>query len=169
MSDAPGERPIEPGRAIRPRDLAHPVVLLACGLGSGLAPRAPGTAGTLVGVAVWFPLAHAPLAWYLGVVALLFAAGVALCRAAGRRLGDEDHPGIVFDEIVGYLVAMIAVPATWQAALAGFVLFRVFDILKPWPVSLADARVGGGLGVMLDDVLAGGYALVCLQVVHRVL
>lgn len=156
-------------RPVTPRDLADPAVALACGLGAGLSPRAPGTLGTLLGVAVWLALAPAPLAVYLLVLALLFAAGVWLCRHAARALGATDHPGIVFDEIVGYLVAMIAVPATWQAAVAGFVLFRLFDIWKPWPVRLAERRVPGGLGVMLDDVLAGLYALLCVQVIHRVL
>lgn len=155
--------------ALAARDLRHPAVLLACGLGAGLAPRAPGTAGTLLGVALWFPLAQAPLAVYLAVLALALAASVPICAQAARRLGAADHPGIVLDEIVGYLVAMIAVPVTWQATVGGFVLFRLFDIWKPWPVCLVDRHVKGGLGVVLDDVLAGLYALLCLQLIHRVL
>ena len=154
----------EPLRPLGARDLADPAVLLACGLGAGLAPRAPGTAGTLLGVVLWLALAGTPLAVYLGAVALLFAAGVWLCGRAARRLGVHDHPGVVLDEIVGYLVAMIAVPATWQWAAAGFVLFRLFDIWKPWPIAVADTKVTGGLGVMLDDVLAALYTLLCLHV-----
>lgn len=142
-------------RAVPVRLLRDPLHLLAFGFGTGLAPRAPGTFGTLAGVAIYLPMAT--LAWwpYLLAVTLMFAAGVWLCGRAARALHTHDHPGIVWDEVVGYLVTMLAAPPGWPWLLAGFVAFRVLDILKPWPVGLADRRVGGGLGIMLDDLLAG--------------
>jgi phosphatidylglycerophosphatase A len=94
---------------------------------------------------------------------VLFAFGVWLCGAAARRLGTHDHPGIVFDEVVGYLVAMLGAPAGWAGMAAGFVLFRLFDVWKPWPVGVADRRVPGGLGIMLDDLVAGALAAAILS------
>ena len=144
-------------------DLRQPVMALALGFGAGLAPRAPGTAGTLVGVALFPLLAPLPPAYYAAVVALLFVAGIPVCAAAARRLGAHDHPGIVWDEVVGYLVAMAALPATWPWMAAGFAAFRLFDIAKPWPIGVLDRRLGGGLGIMLDDLLAGLMALALLH------
>lgn len=143
-----------------PRD---PVQLLATGLGAGLAHRAPGTFGTLVGVAVYLAIAGQPLAVYLGITLLVVVAGVPICGVAARRMAVHDHPAIVWDEIAGFLLTMTAVPTGWPWVLAGFVLFRVFDIAKPWPVRVADRRVGGGIGIMLDDLLAAGYAWLLLQ------
>jgi phosphatidylglycerophosphatase A len=100
---------------------------------------------------------------YAGLVALLFVFGVWICNITTRALGVEDHPGIVFDEMVGYWVTMIAVPATPVSVVAGFVLFRVMDIWKPWPIRWVDRKVSGGLGIMMDDVLAGFYACLLLQ------
>lgn len=148
------------------RLLRHPVHLLALGFGTGLSPRAPGTAGTLVGVMLYLGLQHLPLVYYIGITLILFAAGVWICNEAARRLGVHDHPAIVWDEVVGYLVAMIAAPAGWAWILLGFVLFRLFDIWKPWPIGWLDRRVRGGLGIMLDDVLAGVFALVVIQILH---
>ncbi|MDX1593960.1 MAG: phosphatidylglycerophosphatase A [Gammaproteobacteria bacterium] len=146
-------------------DLRDPVQCLACGLGSGLAPVAPGTFGTLVALPVWWLLAPLPVPVYVGVVGLLALAGIWLCDRAARSLGVHDHPGIVWDEIVGYLVTMLAAPPTWQAMVLGFVLFRAFDIVKPWPIRWLDRRVHGGLGIMLDDLVAGAFAAVVLQAV----
>lgn len=141
--------------------LRHPVHLLAFGFGSGLAPRAPGTFGTLVAVPLFLLLSQGPLLFYLGFLLVAFVAGVFWCGRTARELGVHDHPGIVWDEVVGFLVTMLAAPAGWPWLVAGFVLFRLFDILKPWPIRWADRRVRGGLGIMLDDVLAGiGAALV---------
>ncbi len=154
----------------RPRpDWRDPVQLAACGFGSGLAPVAPGTFGTLVALPLWWLLQPLPLAAYLAVVALLAGVGVWLCGRAAAALGVHDHPAIVWDEIVGYLVAMTAAPAGWLPMLLGFALFRAFDILKPWPIRTVDRRVHGGLGIMLDDLLAGAFAGVVLQVVLLVL
>ncbi|NCF10115.1 MAG: phosphatidylglycerophosphatase A [Gammaproteobacteria bacterium] len=149
----------------RPRpDWRDPVQFVACGFGAGLAPKAPGTFGTLVALPLWWLLQPLPLPVYLGVVALLSIIGVWLCDRAAARLGVHDHPAIVWDEIVGYLVTMVAAPAGWLPMLLGFVLFRAFDILKPWPIRWLDRKVHGGVGIMADDLLAGLFAAVALQV-----
>lgn len=142
------------------RRLIH---FLAFGFGAGHAPFAPGTAGTLVAVPIYLALRETGLAVYLTMVAAMFGLGVWFCGVAERDLGAEDAPGIVWDEIVGYLIAMIAAPAGWEWIVAGFVLFRFFDIAKPFPIRLLDQRVGGGLGVMLDDALAGVFAALVLH------
>ena len=112
-------------------------------------------------------MAGLPLVAYLALVVVLALLGVWLCQRAGAILGVADHPGIVWDEIVGLLLAMTATPLSWQSTLLGFALFRAFDILKPWPVGLIDRRVPGGAGVMLDDLMAGLYALACLQILRH--
>ena len=143
--------------------------LLSLGFGSGLAPKAPGTFGTLAAIPLYLVLQPLPL-WAFVTVTLLFALlGIYLCGATARTLGVHDHGGIVWDEIVGYLITMIAVPPDWRWMLAGFLLFRFFDILKPWPIRWLDRRVGGGFGIMIDDVLAGLFAWVCLHGIIRYL
>lgn len=141
-----------------PRLLRQPVHLLAFGFGAGLVPLAPGTAGTLV--AIPLVMATAAFGWSVQLAAAVacFIVGVYICGESARRLGIHDHPGIVWDEISGYMITMLAVPPTWPWLLAGFVLFRLFDILKPWPIREADHSLRGGLGIMLDDVLAGLFA-----------
>ncbi|MGB5474539.1 MAG: phosphatidylglycerophosphatase A [Gammaproteobacteria bacterium] len=148
---------------ISPRLLLHPVDLLALGFGSGLVPKAPGTAGTLVAIPVY--LLVQTLAWpaYLALTATLFLAGIAICAHTATRLGVHDHPGIVWDEIVGYLVTMTLAPAGWLWIAIGFVLFRFFDVLKPWPIRWFDRYVHGGFGIMLDDLIAGLFAAGVLQ------
>jgi phosphatidylglycerophosphatase A len=141
----------------------NPIHFLAFGLGSGASPKAPGTAGTLAAVPLWYLLAQTPLAMYLLLVLLAFVIGIWLCGRTSRDLGVHDHGGIVWDEFVGYWITMIAVPVDWVWALAGFILFRLFDILKPWPIGPVDKRVHGGLGIMLDDVLAGVMAAAVLH------
>lgn len=143
--------------------LSNPVHLFSFGFGAGLSPVAPGTVGTLLGIAVYLVLVSLDPVLYVLCVVGLFLAG---CWASGQTaaiLKVPDHPGIVIDEIVGYLVTMLFVPLAWYWVLAGFFLFRVFDIWKPWPVSLADRKVTGGFGIMLDDLLAALYALLCLH------
>lgn len=144
-------------------DLRSPYHWLAFGFGSGLLPKAPGTWGTLAAIPLYLLLAELPLGWYLGVTAALFLLGIPVCGRVGRELGVHDHGAIVWDEVVGFLVTMCAVPAQWPWILAGFLLFRLFDILKPWPIGPVDRRVGGGLGVMADDLLAGLMACGVLQ------
>jgi phosphatidylglycerophosphatase A len=145
------------------RTLLHPVDFLALGFGSGLVPLAPGTAGTLVAVPVYLLLQPLSITYYLALVVLMFLAGIAICAHAASRLGVHDHPGIVWDEIVGYLVTMAFAPSGWQWVTAGFVLFRLFDIVKPWPIRWCDQKVYGGFGIMLDDLIAGVFAAAVLQ------
>lgn len=149
--------------------LRNPAGLLACGLGTGLVPKAPGTAGTAAGAGLYYLLAELPLPWYTITVLLLFFLGVGLAQVVSRQLGVHDHPAIVWDEIVGYLVTMIAAPQHPAWILGGFVLFRVFDILKPWPIRQIDQRMAGGLGIMVDDLVAGIYAWALLQGTHHAL
>jgi phosphatidylglycerophosphatase A len=154
---------------IPPRLLRNPLHFLSLGFGSGLSPFAPGTFGTLAAVPLYLLLAQLPLTYYLLAVLAAFAIGVYLCGYTSAALGEHDHSGIVWDEFVGFWITMIAVPATWQWILAGFVLFRLFDIVKPWPVKVADAKMKGGFGIMFDDVLAALYALIGLQIAQQLL
>jgi phosphatidylglycerophosphatase A len=142
------------------RKLVH---FLAFGFGAGKAPVAPGTFGTLVGIIVYLLLQPLSALVYAITVLVLFALGVWLCRVTERDLGVHDHPGIVWDEIVGYLITMFMAPAGWVWIAAGFVLFRLFDIWKPFPIRQLERRIQGGFGNMLDDALAGFYALAVLQ------
>jgi len=144
------------------------VLFLAQGFGTGRAPHAPGTVGTLPGVVLFLPLSALPLPAYLGVLLALSAVGVWLCEEASRILGEDDPPSVVWDEIVGVLIALTAVPLSPVAVLLGFALFRLFDITKLGPIGLADRNVGGGLGIMLDDVLAGVAAAGVLHALLRV-
>lgn len=145
------------------RRLLHPVDFLALGFGSGLLPFAPGTAGTVAAIPVYLLLQPLAAPYYIAIVVLLALAGIAICGQAARHLGVHDHPGIVWDEIVGYLVTMAFAPPGWLWIGLGFVLFRLFDIVKPWPIRWCDRQVGGGLGIMLDDLLAGVFSAALLQ------
>jgi len=148
---------------ISPGLLRNPLHLLSLGFGSGLAPFAPGTFGTLAAIPIYLLLAQLTLPYYLAIVVIAFGVGVYVCGYTSTALGVHDHSAIVWDEFVGYWITMIAVPLAWQWIVVGFVLFRVFDIVKPWPVKIADTKMKGGFGIMFDDVLAGLYALGCLQ------
>ena len=141
----------------------RPTHFLAFGCGAGAMPVAPGTFGTLAAVPLYLLLAPLSLPLYLAVVAVMLLLGVWLCHVTARDLGVHDHSGIVWDEIVGYLLTMAAAPPGWLWIVLGFVLFRFFDIIKPWPIGLVDRRVSGGFGIMLDDVIAAVYAWVLLQ------
>ena len=143
--------------------IKNPVYLLAFGFGTGLSPIAPGTFGTLITIPVFLLLAQTNLLLYLCTTFFLLLAGIWICGQAARQLGVHDHGGIVWDEIVGFLITMIAVPATLTNIVIGFFLFRFFDILKPWPVSWADRNVHGGFGIMLDDIFAGLMAWMVFQ------
>jgi len=143
--------------------LRSPTMLLAFGFGSGLSPKAPGTFGTIAAIPFWWLLQWLPPAQYLALVILAALLGCYLCGAASRKLGVHDHGGIVWDEFVGYWLTMFMAPAGWGWALYGFVLFRLFDIAKPQPIGWADRKVHGGTGIMLDDILAAGYAALILQ------
>ncbi|MEQ1438282.1 phosphatidylglycerophosphatase A [Fontimonas sp. SYSU GA230001] len=166
--------------AITPRPprqliLTTPEHLLAFGFGAGLSPFAPGTVGTLVGIVLFLPLSRLDPALYAVAVALLFVFGCWVCGESARLLGVHDYGGIVFDEIVGYLIAAAPLVLFPQLPAAGFgaamilafVLFRLFDIVKPWPIRALDRNVHGGFGIMLDDALAGVFAALPLWVVLR--
>jgi phosphatidylglycerophosphatase A len=148
---------------LHPRLLRRPIHLLATGFGAGLVPRAPGTAGSAVGVVLGWLMFDLPWPWRAAIAAAVFVGGVFVCGASARDLGEHDHPGIVLDEVAGMLATLLAVAAAdlWRLVLA-FVLFRFFDIVKPWPIRDVDHRLSGGLGIMLDDLMAAGYAAVCL-------
>ena len=155
--------PRPPARLILPT----PEHLIAFGLGAGLSPQAPGTVGTLWGVPVFVLLCWLPPLAYGFIVLALFVFGVWLCGRSAKLLGIHDSPGIVFDEIVGYLVTALplvghAHDKLWLWLIAAFVLFRAFDIFKPWPIKRLDASVHGGFGIMLDDLVAGIYGAIVL-------
>lgn len=140
---------------------------IAFGLGSGTLRYAPGTWGTLAAMPFyWLLLGPLPPWLYAVTVAAAFALGVWLCETVSRDLGVHDHGGIVYDEFVGYWITMFLLPATWAWALAGFVAFRLFDVWKPWPIRWFDRNVHGGLGIMLDDVVAGAAACITLHVIR---
>ncbi|MBT0963155.1 phosphatidylglycerophosphatase A family protein [Denitromonas iodatirespirans] len=149
---------------------AHPAHFIALGLGSGLSPKAPGTAGTL---AAWllFPVLHAPLgdAAFLVFLLTAFVFGIVAADRTGRALGVSDHGAIVWDEMVPFWLVLLFTPDTLAWQLAAFVLFRLFDIVKPQPIKWADSKVKGGFGVMLDDVIAAGYTLLVLAIAARLL
>ncbi len=149
--------------------LKHPAHFAAFGFGSGCAPKAPGTAGTLVAVVLYLPMQNLSLAMFAGLIVLAFLLGVWLCGKASEALGVHDHGGIVWDEFVGFWITMFAAPQGWPWIVLGFALFRLFDIWKPQPIAWLDAKLTGGLGIMLDDVLAGVYACAVLQLVSYLL
>jgi len=151
---------------LKPTDklqLSNPVHFLALGFGSGLAPKAPGTFGTLAAIPVWWLLAQGGGTVYLLGTLLAIAIGPYVCGKAARDMGIHDHGSIVWDEVAGYLVTMLFAPISLVWALVGFALFRFFDILKPWPISWLDKQLSGGSGIMADDILAGVFALIVLQ------
>jgi len=146
----------------------NPVHFAAFGFGSGAAPVAPGTFGTAM-AALLYVLLPAMSPWvYATFVLMSFVAGIWLCGTTARDIGVEDHGGIVWDEFVGYWITMFMAPAGWWWIVIGFLLFRLFDIVKPWPIRWLDRNVAGGFGVMIDDVLAGLMALLCLQLIARI-
>jgi len=141
----------------------NPVHWLAFGFGSGAAPVAPGTFGTLVAIPIYLLMRDLPPLIYALAVLAFFISGVWICGKTSHDIGVEDHGGIVWDEFTGYLVTMFMAPAGWVWVVAGFILFRLFDIWKPWPIKALDQKVKGGFGIMIDDVLAGVFAAFCLQ------
>jgi len=141
------------------------ILIIATGCYSGYLPKAPGTWGSLVGLLLVFLLHNLSLPVYLAVVAVLFVVGSFAAGEAEKILDNRDPGAVVIDEIVGMLIAMVAVPLTPLTMMLGFILFRIFDILKPFPVNIFDQRFHGGLGIMLDDVMAGIYSLIFLQLI----
>jgi len=145
-----------------PTPFRSPVQFLAFGFGSGLSPRAPGTAGTLVAIPLYLLVAQWSLPLYSVFILATALAGIWICGEASRQLGVHDHGGIVWDEIAGMYLTLFLAPATPQGFLVAFLLFRVMDIVKPWPIRELDHRIHGGLGIMLDDLVAALYAALLL-------
>jgi phosphatidylglycerophosphatase A len=149
---------------------SHPAHFISFGFGSGLARKAPGTFGTLAAFPLYWLIA--PLLSseeLLLALVLAFALGVWVCDITGKMLGVADYGGIVWDEIVSFMLVLFFTPPGWYWALLAFVLFRIFDIVKPPPIRYFDSNWHGGLGVMFDDLLAAGYALLCLALVKSAL
>ena len=146
-------------------NLANPIQFLALGFGSGLAPKAPGTFGTLAAVPLFLLMSGLTPLIYGLVVLVVCLAGIYICGKAASDVGVHDHGAIVWDEFAGFFITMFMVPVSWQSGLVGFVLFRIFDIAKPWPISLADKKLTGGFGIMFDDVLAGLFALAIMHLI----
>ncbi|KKO50011.1 phosphatidylglycerophosphatase [Arsukibacterium sp. MJ3] len=136
---------------------------LALGFGAGLAPKAPGTVGTLVAIPFIVAFASLGVIWYGLFLAVGTLLGIYVCGKAAKDVGEHDHGAIVWDEIIGFALTMLLVPLSVQTLLAGFLLFRFFDIVKPWPIRWFDKKVHGGLGIMLDDLLAAVPCWLILQ------
>ncbi len=141
----------------------NPLHWLATGFGSGLSPFAPGTFGTLAAIPFYLLIMYLPLSVYIAVTIVAAVAGIWICQSATQAIGQDDHGSIVWDEFVGFWITMIAAPKGLLWLLAGFLIFRVFDIIKPWPIRWLDRYVKGGLGIMVDDVLAGVFGLAVMQ------
>ncbi len=146
-------------------NLFDPIQFLALGFGSGLAPKAPGTFGTLAVVPLYIILVSYFNDYYLPIVLLMTIVGIYICGHAAKSVDVHDHPAIVWDEFVGFLITMFMIPLSWQSVVVGFALFRFFDILKPWPISLADKKLAGGFGIMFDDVLAGIFSFFIMHLI----
>ena len=140
---------------------------VAFGFGSGLARFAPGTIGTLTAIPFAFLLKSLPMAWFWLLLVVFFLAGIQLCDITSRRLGQHDPGGIVWDEMVAYWLTVSLLPMSWRWWLAAFILFRFFDILKPWPIRQVEKRFSGGLGIMLDDIVAAVYTMTILALATR--
>ncbi|OGW53508.1 MAG: hypothetical protein A2Z60_01170 [Nitrospirae bacterium RIFCSPLOWO2_02_42_7] len=145
------------------------IKFLASGFYSGYSPAVPGTVGSLIGVLAYLLLQNLSSIRYLTVVSFIFIAGVYISNEAEKIYGKKDSPHIVIDEVSGMLLTYLALPQWWGFLLAGFVFFRIFDILKPFPIRLIDRRLGGGWGIMLDDILAGVYANILIRILYRLI
>lgn len=143
--------------------LSNPIHFAAVGLGSGLANKAPGTFGTLAAVPIYYFLSFLSVEFYLAIIICSSVIGIWICDVTSRDMGVHDHKAIVWDEFVGYWITMFMVPFSIKWAVIGFILFRFFDIVKPYPISWLDKKVHGGLGIMIDDIVAGVFAAVVLQ------
>jgi phosphatidylglycerophosphatase A len=152
---------------------SHPAHAVALGFGAGLAPVAPGTVGTLLGWPIfwaitWLDPAYRD-AWLLCIALVLFCVGIWACARTGRDLGIPDHSGMVWDEVVAFLLILTLIPPGWAWQVGAFFLFRVFDVLKPPPIRQVDRTWKGGFGVMADDIIAAFYTLLVIAIVKRLL
>jgi phosphatidylglycerophosphatase A len=165
--DIPIELPAKPGWRFL---LSHPAHFISFGFGSGLARKAPGTFGTLAAFPLYWlitPLLSNQL--FMLLLILAFALGIQVCNMTGKALGEADYGGIVWDEIVSFMLVLFFTPPGWYWSLLAFVLFRFFDIYKPPPIRYFDSNWHGGLGVMFDDLLAAGYSLLCMALIKSAL
>lgn len=151
-------------RAIK--TFTHPLYFLALGFGSGLSRWMPGTVGSLAAIPVFLLFQPLGLVWQLVIIAISFVAGIAICDWVAKDMEIKDPGCIVWDEFVGLWITYLLLPPGWYWLVVGFLLFRLFDIWKPWPVSFLDKNLTGGLGIMADDVAAGIYGLVALQALY---
>ena len=142
---------------------------MAYGFGTGLAPFAPGTFGSLVGVALFWVMASLGAGTYVGIVVVLFIAGIFICGQTARDTSAVDPGFIVYDEIVGFMVAMYLMPREWRWIAAGFIIYRIFDIWKPFPINIVEEKLTLGIAIMADDVIAGIYTLLILQITRLAL
>ncbi|MCY4178501.1 MAG: phosphatidylglycerophosphatase A [Endozoicomonadaceae bacterium] len=149
--------------------LTNPVHFAACGFGSGLIPVAPGTWGTVVGMLLWWGLSILPWLVYCIVLLVTIFTGAWLCGKTAKDLQVHDHPAIVWDEFCGYWLTMLFVPRSFFWALYGFILFRIFDIWKPFPIRYIDKHMAGGWGIMTDDLIAGLFSVVLLQLTRLII
>ncbi|MBA3696162.1 MAG: phosphatidylglycerophosphatase A [Methylotenera sp.] len=143
--------------------LSHPTHFISLGFGSGLAKVAPGTFGTLVGLPLFWLISSYPITMQLLVIAIMFAIGIYFCAFTGKAIGVADHGSIVWDEIVAIMLVLTFTPYQWKWWLVAFLLFRLFDIWKPYPIRQSEVKFKNGFGVMFDDLLAAVYAIICLQ------
>jgi len=148
---------------IRRRVWSDPRYFIGYGFGTGLLPKMPGTWGTLIAIPAYLLLAKFHFTLYLLFVLLFGLYAASLSEALSKEIGLHDDPGMNIDEVVGYLITMMAAPFSWWAIVLGFGYFRLFDILKPWPISWVDQNVKGGFGMILDDVIAGVAAMLSLK------
>ena len=144
----------------------NPIHFISCGFGIGAIPFMPGTFGTLAAVPFYLIAVQWHISIYLAITLLLNVAGVYLCHVTNIAFKTEDHPAAVWDEIAAFFIVMIALPPTWPYILGGFILFRLFDIVKPEPIGWIDRNIHGGIGVMLDDIVAAIVSCAILHVIH---
>ena len=147
--------------------LSHPAHFFSLGFGSGLAPKAPGTFGTIIGLPLFWLISSYGLGVKLAIITAIFIFGIYCCDKTGKALGVADHGAIVWDEIVAMMLVLVFAPLTWLGWLVAFCLFRLFDIWKPFPISYFDAKLKNGFGVMFDDLLAAIYAIICVLILAR--
>lgn len=147
-------------------NIKNPIHFLALGFGSGLSPKAPGTMGTVAAIPLFLLCSLLPSNFYLIIALLISVVGVWICDIASKDAGVHDHGAIVWDEIAGFFITMIAIPVHLESVLFGFCLFRFFDIVKPWPISWIDRKAKGGFGIMFDDIVAGVLAGAIMQMIY---
>lgn len=144
--------------------LTNPWHFAAFGFGSGLIPLMPGTFGSLAAIPLLAGMHLLNDYWFIGITLVSFVLGIKICQKASDAMGIHDHGSIVWDEVVGMMVTFLFIPINITNLIIGFILFRLFDILKPWPIRMFDKNVHGGFGIMIDDIVAGLMACACLHV-----